>query len=248
MAYVLGYFAADGSMLENKRGAHFIEFYSTDKELIQLVKAAIQSNHKISKRVQGGKWKTAYRLQIGSKEIFSDLEQIGFTQNKSLSMTLPDIPIKYRAHFVRGYFDGDGCVYFKKHWASDRQKMRWVFTSRFTSGSRVFLEKLLYILREEGIKGGFITTKNRGFELVLSHRDGLALSNFLYNNVPEGLYLRRKRSIFKKAIKVLWGRSSAWQSAALSLPRSRVQIPSFPPPLALASYGGQGPPKSFSSR
>ncbi len=209
MAYVLGYFAADGSMARNKRGAHFIEFYSTDNELIQLVRIAIRSNHKISKRLRGEKWKTAYRLQIGSKEMYSDLAQIGFTQNKSLSITVPDIPIKYRAHFVRGYFDGDGCVYFKKHWATDRQKMRWVFTSRFTSGSRVFLEDLLSLLRTEGVVGGFITTKNRGFELVLSHRDSLALYRFLYNNIPRGLCLKRKRAIFVMAIKTLWGRSSA---------------------------------------
>jgi hypothetical protein len=30
MAYVLGFFTADGNMLKNKRGAHFIEFNTTD--------------------------------------------------------------------------------------------------------------------------------------------------------------------------------------------------------------------------
>lgn len=186
MAYVLGYFAADGSMLKNKRGAHFIEFVSTDKELIWLVRSALQSNHKISERIRIKGQKILYRLQIGSKEIFSDLRLRGFTQNKSLSLSLPNIPRGYRSHFVRGYFDGDGCVYFKKHWAKDRQKMRWIFTSRFTSGSRIFLEDLLRLLRTEGVVGGFITTKNRGFELVLSHRDSLALYRFLYDNIfPE---------------------------------------------------------------
>ena len=38
MAYILGYFAADGTMIKNKRGAHYIEFQSTDKELIVGVK------------------------------------------------------------------------------------------------------------------------------------------------------------------------------------------------------------------
>ena len=210
MAYILGYFAADGSMVRNKRGAHFIEFVSTDKELICLVRSALQSNHKISERIREKSQKTLYRLQIGSKEIFSDLRLHGFTQNKSLSLSLPNMPRGYRSHFVRGYFDGDGCVYFKKHWAKDRQKMRWVFTSRFTSGSRIFLEGLLCALRKEGIKGGFITTKNRGFELVLSHRDSLALYRFLYDTILNGLYLSRKRTLFRKAIKTLWGCSSAW--------------------------------------
>jgi hypothetical protein len=34
MAYVLGFFTADGSMIRNKRGAHFIEFQITDKNLL----------------------------------------------------------------------------------------------------------------------------------------------------------------------------------------------------------------------
>ena len=50
MAYVLGYFAADGAMIKNKRGAHFIEFHSTDKELIVSVRRVLHSDHKIGVR------------------------------------------------------------------------------------------------------------------------------------------------------------------------------------------------------
>ena len=34
MAYVLGFIAADGSLIKNKRGACFIEIQSIDKEII----------------------------------------------------------------------------------------------------------------------------------------------------------------------------------------------------------------------
>lgn len=37
MAYVLGFFAADGYMIHNKRGAHFVDFYSNDLEIFDLV-------------------------------------------------------------------------------------------------------------------------------------------------------------------------------------------------------------------
>ncbi len=50
MAYVLGYFAADGSMLKNKRGAHFIEFTSTDLLLVEIVKSSTGSGHAITER------------------------------------------------------------------------------------------------------------------------------------------------------------------------------------------------------
>src|SRR3989338_640754 len=134
MAYVLGYFAADGSMIRNNRGAHFIEFTSIDKSLILLVRQALSSSHTISVRpARLSTHKISYRVQIGRKEMFTDLKNFGFMQNKSNTIRLPKIPQGYFGDFVRGYFDGDGNIYFKKHFARDRGKYRWIFQSRFTS-------------------------------------------------------------------------------------------------------------------
>ena len=205
MAYVVGYFAADGSMLCNRRGAHFIEFYGTDKELIVLVRDLLKSNHKISIRNRNPLEKTGYRLQLGSKELYTDLFKLGMTPAKSKTLTLPKIPSTVFAHFLRGYFDGDGCVYFKKHFAKDRQKKRWVFTVRFTSGSYTFLSDLLSSLKKKTVNGGFITSKKGGHELVFSHRDGLALFHLMYDNTSHRSYLSRKYKLFKKAIQTLYG-------------------------------------------
>ena len=50
MAYVLGFFAADGNMIKNKRGAHFIAFYNNDRILLEKVRTALSAGHKIGKR------------------------------------------------------------------------------------------------------------------------------------------------------------------------------------------------------
>ncbi|MEK7112776.1 MAG: LAGLIDADG family homing endonuclease, partial [Patescibacteria group bacterium] len=203
MAYVLGFFAADGTMIVNNRGAHFIEFHSTDRQLISIVKKVLHSNHKISIRSpRSERHKICYRLQIGSKEIFKDLMSLGFMPNKSLILSFPLIPKTVQRDFVRGYFDGDGCVYFKKHKSKDRKEKRWVFTSRFTSGSRKFLQSLH---SELNFIGGFITKKERGYELVFSHRDSLALYKLMYHNDCHNLYLDRKYKLFRKAIVTLYG-------------------------------------------
>jgi intein/homing endonuclease len=209
MAYVLGFFAADGSMIQNKRGAHFIEFNITDLELLEDIKGALRSDHKISGRVRSGhNWKTLYRLQIGSKEMFRDLGRFGFSQDKSKKMRLPEIPNKYLGDFVRGYFDGDGCVYFGTHWARDRKKKRYVFSTRFTSGSKSFLEDLKRSLSEY-VHSGFIVEKKRksgelsGYELVFSNRDSFSLFELMYKNGRAKLFLDRKYSIFNKAVNVL---------------------------------------------
>lgn len=204
MAYVLGFFAADGTMIKNNRGACFVEFHITDKDILVDIKKALNSDHKISVRNRGNNYKLGYRLQIGSKEIFNDLTNLGFIPNKSNTLLFPDIPSKYLSHFVRGYFDGDGCVYFKKHKAKDRKNPRWVFSSRFTSGSKDFLVSLHAILKNYGLKKGFIVNKQRGYELVFSHKDSLALYRLMYNNIPSKLFLERKYKIFQKAIETLY--------------------------------------------
>ena len=203
MAYVLGFFAADGTMIVNNRGAHFIEFHSTDKQLLLIVKKLFGSNHKISTRDKHNpKWKVGYRLQIGSKEMFNDLLKHGFMPNKSLILKFPEVPRKFLRDFVRGYFDGDGCVYFKKHRAKDRKKLRRVFSSRFTSGSKRFLQSLQIQLNFDG---GFISQKKRGYELVFSHKNSVDLYRLMYHNDCHGLYLNRKYKLFRKAINTLYG-------------------------------------------
>ena len=205
MAYVLGFFAADGSMLRNGRGAHFVEFTSTDRSLIELIKREVGSSHLIKARERGGLCKTAYRLQIGSIMWFEDLSALGFTQHKSNTLIFPEVPKKYLGDFIRGYFDGDGCIYFKRHFAKDRNKERWVFQTLFTSGSRMFLETLLAKLQKHGVKGGRIATKSKsGYDLVFSWKDSLALYRLMYHTAKVAdLYLPRKRDKLKKAIQVL---------------------------------------------
>ncbi len=96
MAYVLGFFTADGNMTRNKRGAHCIEFQITDGDLLEKIRIALGSNHKIAtKRRNSKSWKSAYRLQVGSKTIFADLKRLGLTPNKSKTIELPRIPVKY---------------------------------------------------------------------------------------------------------------------------------------------------------
>jgi len=205
MAYVLGYFAADGSMVRNQRGAHFIEFTTVDPTLLSQVRKAVQSNHLISTRTRNDtKWKMQYRLQIGSKRWFESLSELGFTPAKSKKLCLPPTPKKYFGHFVRGYFDGDGSVHFNRYWSKWHKKRVWVFTSRFTSGCRLFLVNLHRKLCSHGLLGGYITRKTKGFELVFSRHDSLALHRLMYHTAPiSPLYLPRKRHKLERAIRIL---------------------------------------------
>jgi len=204
MAYVLGFFAADGAMIKNNRGAHFIEFHVVDREILIKIKNCMNSNHKISYRKPAkNNYANSYRLQFGSKEMFNDLLNLGLTPNKSLTMKFPDVPKEFLPDFIRGYFDGDGCVSYGRYKSKDRKKPRWIISTRFTSGSKKFLLSLHRKLKNICVNGGYILDKNGAWSLDFSFRDSLALYNFMYNNVPASIYLDRKYNKFGKALRAL---------------------------------------------
>ena len=203
MAYILGFFAADGSMTRNKRGAHFIEFEITDKKLLYQIRNILGSNHKITKRdrKRSGREKSSYRLQIGSKDVFGDLIKLGMTPKKSLSIKLPDIPDKYFSHFVRGYFDGDGCVNICTYFRKDRHRWETVIKAGFTSGSESILESVKNKLERMHITTGGSLLYHDGYQLRFAMADSLHLYKFMYIEHND-LCLFRKKVLFEKYFKL----------------------------------------------
>ena len=115
MAYILGFFAADGSISVNKRGGQFWSIQITDKELLEDMRTAVGSEHAISVRPERkNTYKALYRLQIGSIEMCDDLRRLGYSERKTESLAVPNVPKKYLSDFVRGYFDGDGSITITK--------------------------------------------------------------------------------------------------------------------------------------
>lgn len=201
MAYVLGYFAADGCMFTNSGGSKYISFTSTDYNLLEKVKKLVNSKHKITlKKKYNQNCKDAFLLQIGCKEMYEDLINLGFLPNKESRLKLPKIPKKYFRHFIRGYFDGDGCVaygYFKR---SDRNNKDYPYVQVcFAYANIGFLKHISKILSENlGTNQGYIN-KYRD-HLYYSKKDAIKLFHYMYKNVSKNHYLERKYNKFKKAI------------------------------------------------
>jgi hypothetical protein len=203
MAYVLGFFAADGCMYHSVNGGHstggyYIVFNSTDFQLLETVKRVMQIRNKIEaedRTKQNSNWKIKYFIRLVNRDLYQTFLGFGMTPAKSLTLQFPQMPREYLASFVRGYFDGDGCVYCYK----SKLGRKGLLTS-FTSGSKSFLEVLREKLGKiDGISGGsLITRSSRHFVLQYSTNDSRQLHNFMYptTTVP---CLKRKRAIFDKA-------------------------------------------------
>ena len=204
MAYVLGFFAADGYMTLNKRGAHFWNIQINDGELLKEIRKSIQSEHKISVRVKTRKEeKTSYRLQIGSREMYNDLYNLGMRQNKTRSLTVPKVSNRYFCHFVRGYFDGDGNVWMGGI-NKERKTLHLTIQTIFTSCSKKFLQKIKDNLERNNIQKGILRQgKGNFYRLTYSVCNSLKLYDFMYNNIGTSkLFLKRKKDVFERYIKM----------------------------------------------
>lgn len=214
MAYVLGFFAADGCLTKNaKRQNYYVEFVSTDLEIIQKIKASMSADQMITERKHTNKkWKKAYRIQVGSKKIFEDLLNLGFTPKKSNSMRIPNIPENYFHDFLRGYFDGDGCISSATYKRKNRLSLSKFISIRFTSGSKAFLKELKEEINRllESNKGCLCDKQKRGYELSFSTLDTIRIIKYMYQE-KNCLCLDRKQKI---SARILMSRDE-WPSSRI---------------------------------
>ena len=200
MAYILGFIYADGNLTKNKRGGHYLSIYTADRELLIKMREVLKSDHKISNRKSVSGFN--YCIQIGSKEIFADLNKIGMRLNKTFRMKLPKIPNKYFSDFLRGYFDGDGSVWVGElH--KDRKKKLLGIRTVFTSCSKGFLDSLRVGLAKFFAENGVISKgKGNYYRLTYSIWGSLKIFKIMYNSHQLQLFLNRKKATFEKFLKI----------------------------------------------
>ena len=106
-AYFLGYLMADGYNNES-RGAIEASCSVKDKEFLEMLNKAIGSSKPI-RLVQ--EKKNSYRMSLCGKHLSQRLSDLGCMQKKTFKLVFPNyLNEEMKRHFIRGYFDGDGCI------------------------------------------------------------------------------------------------------------------------------------------
>ncbi|MBU1178506.1 hypothetical protein KJ903_04830 [Patescibacteria group bacterium] len=201
MAYVLGFFIADGSMTVNPRGSKYLDFHITDGDLLFKIREVLNSNHKIGEKVLPHQ-KKVYRLQIGSKKMFSDLLKLGVKPRKTGHEIMPDVPNNCFRNFLRGYFDGDGNVWCGYSHKKNHSQPILTLVTVFTSKGEYFLRSIKRLLTERlELKGG-IGYHSRAYRLNYSVVDSIKLYTFMYQDLMNDLFLARKKKVFEEFIKI----------------------------------------------
>jgi intein/homing endonuclease len=115
-----------------------------------------------------------------------DLIKHGCIPRKSLVLKFPKtVPIKLLSHFLRGNFDGDGCI------TESHGQLQAFFL-----GTRSFLLSTLKILKGFGVNCNKIQKKGNIFRLRITGIDNLTkLKKWMYKNSKKFL-LKRKFNKF----------------------------------------------------
>lgn len=138
-AYFLGLLMSDGYIQSNLYNKEIgIALKESDKYILDKLNSYISPNKTVSK------YKASYKWKVISPEMYNDLTQYGITENKShTEFIYPNIPKEYDRDFIRGYFDGDGCISIKSTGYS---------VISFCSNSITFLKSLSSVLLSYGIQ------------------------------------------------------------------------------------------------
>ncbi len=183
MYYVVGASYSRDVLLEPSQGFRFI---STHKDLVEIVRRELESEHKIILDPRG---KPSYRLEVDDvPHMYSRLEELGLAVPKNQRGFPENIPEEYIRHFTRGFTDAQGRVF---------THLGGKLTVISISFNLLFLKGLHKALQEyAGVERGNPSRNN----IVYSHKDSLRIHNFIYGEwefiEEHGLYLPSKKEIF----------------------------------------------------
>lgn len=186
-AYYLGLLAADGWI---DRNSVFLGLKESDSAVLDELRQRMVPFIALRRYAPGRMNVEGHcRLVVTSKQWISNLQTLGITTKKSLTIgdVTSSIPRDARHHFVRGYFDGDGSICHHQY----RGRRRVIMTFR---GTTEFLQGLW---SATGIPTGGIYPKTGDDIKVLSFCGRCRmeqLADYMYRDAT--LFLARKKDRF----------------------------------------------------
>jgi len=195
ITYLLGFIYADGSLYGERKSCAIAQ---KSPEILEKIKTLMSCNKKLY-RVEN--WPTGYRyvLDLNDEEIYEDLLKLDVTPAKSLTIKFPDMRTECVRHFIRGCWDGDGSVYYEKK--TDK------ISASYVGGSLEFIKGMLAELGKAGFPERTIYIKKDNkrrnppsYYFKFHGSRCQQLYHYLYKNVPESQYLKRKYDIFQSCL------------------------------------------------
>lgn len=194
-AYILGLLWSDGCN-QLDRGKVVIQLQEQDKGILEDIRNVSNNErplYKISLNDKNPNWQNSIVLTWQSRHVSQTLNDYGMVPRKSLVLEFPDwLSVDLYPHFLRGYIDGDGSIYYSE----DRN----VFCVSMV-GTKMFLDVVRKIFADIGVKAS-MSHKNGSSDVTYtlyttSNPGALKLLNWIYKD--SNLKLQRKYQKYEKA-------------------------------------------------
>lgn len=195
-AYWLGFLMADGYNYVT-RNALCLRLQAEDEEILKKFSAFLKSNAPIYSFIRTTRVNHLIReykeVRVNSIHLCNQLSSLGCVQGKTYTLEFPTcVPEELINHFVRGYFDGDGCVCIKKR--KDRKSPTSLSCQLTITGRKGFLLKVQkIIMKETGVFQTKLEEPKNNFAKVIHYGGSqtvLKILNYLYKDAT--IYLKRK--------------------------------------------------------
>jgi len=192
-AYFLGFIVADGSVNST---SNVVQITQKAPYILNEFKRYIDYEGDVIKT----KSRTTYDIKVSSFKMKQDLIKIGIVNNKTRIIKYPSIPVDLESHFMRGVFDGDGCISLRTDKRDNQQRGQF----NICSGSLEFIQEYYNRL----VKYCDLSGKNKircpkGSYYVIDW-GGLSdiekIYDFLYKDAT--VYLRRKKETFDAVVSI----------------------------------------------
>jgi len=110
-AYWLGFLYADGNVSANSKFWYRLSvgLQKRDRNHLAKLLKSLNASYSIGEYSIRNKYLVS-SINIYSKQLILDLIKQGCVPKKSLIIKFPNLSPKLIRHFIRGYFDGDGCI------------------------------------------------------------------------------------------------------------------------------------------
>ena len=174
--YSLGLLIADGSI--SKTNQMSITLHPDDGYILEYVRSALSISNKIKKVSCGNKNVKYCRLTWGYKHSYPYWQKVGMIHNKTNNEIW--LPYMENFHFLRGYLDGDGCIY----------KDNIIFSC----GSLRFLQSIQNWIQEYTDNLGFLNKKRGCYSLRYFGKYAKYIGDLIYKDSD---YLRLERKYVK---------------------------------------------------
>lgn len=214
-AYILGFWLADGgiSVQRRKRGPVYKRFGLFNTDLVLMEKLSYYVNSKITKPAKRPHCKKQlYVINKHSNELFDFCYNIiGNTKKSNNLHSFRYLNEKTLNHTVRGFFDGDGSIFYKKYKTRHGKVVENLMTS-FAAGADCdgFLIDLNNILNKRvGVQIKKITGKTNK-HLMFGQYDTKLLCEWMYKDAS--LFMKRKKQIWDESDKIKLAESIKYRS------------------------------------